>query len=146
MDSSSEGSLEPSAATALIGRAGRVVTSSRRWHVGSMVVLGCATLAYFALLAVFAHKSGKGLGLPGVILFVLPLVVVYALLGIRRMHPSVGGRDLQAVERRFGNVYMLALLPAGVLAELVPHPVPAVFMGVIAAVPCFLGAWRAAHL
>jgi hypothetical protein len=146
MNADSEGSLEPRAATARIERADRQVASSQRWHAGSMIALGCVTLAYFAALGGLAHEAGQASALPSTILVLIPIVVVYVLLGIRRKHPPAAGRELQAIERKFGNIYMLALLPAGIATELVPHPIPAVFMGIIAAVPCFVAAWRAAHL
>jgi len=145
MNTNSEESLEPTAATGRIERADRQVASSRRWHVGSMIALGCVTLAYFALLGGLA-QAGRTSIVPNTILVLVPVVVVYFLLGIRRRHPPAAGRELQAVERTFGNVYIVALLPAGILTVLLPHPIPAVFMGIIPALPCFLGAWRAAHL
>lgn len=132
----------PAAAAGRIEQAGKAVAVSRRWHVGSMIALGCVSLGYLALLG---SLTAKGSG-PNMLLAVIPIVTVYLLLGVRRRHPPTSGRQLQAVESRWGNIYMLTLLPAGIIAVTVPHPVPAAFAGIIPAIPCFVGAWRAVGL
>ena len=131
----------PAAAAGRIEQAGKAVAASRRWHVGSMIALGCVSLGYLALLGSTTKASG-----PNMLLTVIPIVTIYFLLGVRRRHPPTSGRQLQAVESRWGNVFMLTLLPAGIIAVTVPHPVPAAFAGIIPAIPCFVGAWRAASL
>lgn len=145
MTSSPDESFEPRAATARINQANQLVQSSRRWHVGSMVFLGCASIAYYAMLAVLKSQAGKGPNVFGIILVVAPAIVVTILVSIRAKHPLAAGRALLSAERTLGNVYMATLLPAGLLAELTPYPFPAVLMGLIPAVPCFAAVWRAAR-
>lgn len=133
---------DPDGATARIRRADRLVASSRRWHSGSMIALGVATIAWCAILGSIQHSRGKGFGLHDIILVVTPPLVINFLIAIRRRHPPVGSRWLKAFEYNVGNIYILVVIAASVVTMLVPHPVPAVFIGIIPALPCFYGAWK----
>lgn len=138
----SEEPFEPSTAAADIERVERKVRSSRRWTVAGVVLLGVATIAYFAVLGATAHKS-TGAVLVGLVAF--PSLLFGVLRAMRNRRPPAAGRQLLHLERTFGAAYVLLLIPAGIAAVLLPRPLPAALMGVVPAIPCLIGAWRAAR-
>lgn len=135
--------LEPGIAASRIIRAQRRVRESQRWHIGSMIVLGLATLGYFVLMASLSPRNDTLHSPEMVALVVGPSVLVSLLLAVRRRHPPASGRRLLRLEHVCGWIYVIVLLPAGVATLALPHPWPAMLMGLVPAAPCFAAAWLA---
>ncbi len=137
--------LDPGIAAARIIRAQQQVRLSRRWHIGSMIALGLATLGYFVLMAFLSPRNDTMRSPVLAALVVGPSVLVSLLLAIRRRHPPASGRRLRQLERVLGWIYVTVLLPAGILTLVLPHPWPAILIALVPAAPCFAGAWLAAQ-
>lgn len=134
--------MDAEAASSGISRAERRVRASMRWTVASMVLLGIATIGYLTVLGATAGHAGRS---ERAVLVVLPSVLFALLRGMRSRHPSLAGRRLQRLERSLGWVYVLLLLPAGIAAVLARGALAGALAGLVAALPCFAGAWRAAR-
>ena len=132
--------LGPESALSRIEQAEGRVRRGRRWQAGTLAAVGAATLAYFALLGWSDNRSG----LVGMVLTVLPALAVLAGVETWGRRSAPAGRETVRWQQRLAVVYALLACGAGVLAVLLPHPAPAALAGVLPALPCFVGARRAA--
>lgn len=143
MTKESDQDFQPSTAASEIHRVEHNIRSSRRWHVGSMIALGVATIAFFAMVGWGAFDAISSY-LHG-LLPLIPIILYLCLLGIREKRPPNARRELRRRESLLGNIYVLLLLAAiGIdLVLLRPYQgtVWAAFTGILPALPCFFGAW-----
>lgn len=132
--------LHPQSALTRIDQAQRRVHEGRRWQSGTLLGAGAFTLLYFALLGWSDDPSG----LLSMALTMLPTFAVLAAVAAwgRRSAPS--SRETARRRQRLSWAYALLACAAGLLAVLLPHPLPAALAGLLPAVPCFVGArWAA---
>lgn len=133
--------LAPESALSRIDQAQGRVRQGRRWQSGTLAAVGAVTLVYFAVLG----WSDSPSGLVGMALTVLPAIAVLAGVETWGRRSAPQSRETVRWQQRLAVGYALLACCAGVLAVLLPHPVPAVFAGVLPAAACFVGAGRAAR-
>lgn len=131
-------SFDPKAAMVRIEQAERRVRSSRWWRAGSFAVVGLLTIGYCAALGVVKHGGSE---LLSTALSALPAIVVIMMMEVLGKHSAARNRRLERTEYLLGGSYAALVFVGGLLAELLPYPLPAVAGGVPAAICCFLGAW-----
>ena len=137
-----EESLEPDVALDHINRAEELVRSGHRWRAKLFAGVGVWTVAYFAVMGGFDYPQS---GLVNTVMLVIPVFVVLIVGRVLEKHRAVQSRRVVRWEGLLFCVYMGLYLMAFVLALHLPNGFPTALVGVIPAVPCFIGAWRAAH-
>jgi hypothetical protein len=125
-----------------IGQAQRRVRSGRRWRAGSFAALGLLTIGYCAALGVVRHGRSE---LVSTVLTALPVIVVIMMMEVLGKRSAARNRRLERTEYVLGGSYAALIFCGGLLAELLPYPLPALLGGVPAAICCFLGAWWTAR-
>jgi len=138
----SEESLEPDAAMARIKHAEMLVRSGRRWRAASFAAVGLVTMGYFAVMGGVRYAQS---GLLGMVMTLVPTLAVVAMMEILGKRRAVQGRQLLHTEYVLAGAYAGLTCVAGILAVLLPHPMPAALSGVAPGVACFIGSWRAAR-
>jgi hypothetical protein len=132
--------LPPESALSRIDQAQNRVREGRRWQAGTLAGAGAFTLGYFALLG----WSDDPDHLLNMALIMLPTFAVLAAVQAWGRRSAPRSRETARRRQRLSVAYAVLACAAGLLAVLLPHPVPAALAGVLPAVPCFVGArWAA---
>lgn len=132
--------IDVPAAMARIEDARRRVAEGRHWRATSFALVAVVTLAYFAVMGGVDDASS---GLPGVVVTMAPTMVVLAVAAVWNRHRSPDSRRTVQREYRLAVVFGMLVCVAGVLATVLPHPLPASLAGIAPAAPCVVGAWWA---
>jgi hypothetical protein len=132
--------LPPESALSRIDEVQRRVREGRRRQSATLAGAGAFTLVYFALLGWSDDPSG----LLSTALTMLPTFAVLAAVAAWGKRSAPTSRETVRRRQRLSVAYALLACCAGLLAVLLPHPVPAALAGLLPAVPCFVGArWAA---
>ncbi|HET7657030.1 MAG TPA: hypothetical protein VFK37_01965 [Bacillales bacterium] len=136
--------FHPNTAFSEMNRVEERVRSSRRWHIGTMLVLGILTIAFFSVIG-WVPRENIPTTLFAVVSFA-PFMIYLVLLEVRKSHPTTSGRELMDIERRLASIYVILLLVSGVIDFFLLKPyqgtVWAAWTGIIPAIPCFYGVWK----
>lgn len=137
-----ESSLNADAADARIRRVEQVVTIRRRFRSRTVLLAGAVTVAYFAVMGAVTNGRAEPFSM---IMTLFPVLAVVVLASIWGKHRGLESRRLVTLEYRLAGMFALLVCVAGVLATVLPHPLPAALAGVLPAAVCFIGAWQLAH-
>ncbi|WP_164217338.1 hypothetical protein [Virgibacillus sp. YIM 98842] len=141
MDDKTEEYIGPNQAMSIIDRSQRIVRQSRRWHMVAMLAMGLITMFFFAFLGwVPLERWAKY----EIYLVFVPIIFYQLLVSIRKKHPTTGSKELRRFERFIFNIYtgLMVVAVATCVFLLQPGTLPAAWIGVVPALPCFYGAWR----
>jgi len=133
-------SFRPEDAKARIQRADALVRAGRRWRSGSLLALAVVTIAYFAVMGGVHYTQS---GLVATIMTIFPVIAVIMGMEVFGRRRTVQSRLYQRHEVVLATTFAILCGVAGVLATLLPHPLPAALSGIVPAVPCLIGARRA---
>lgn len=135
-------SFDPEEAMVRIEQAERRVRFGLRWRAASFAALGVVTIAYCAALGAVRHNGSE---LLSTVLTILPVIVVIMLMEVLGKRSAARSRRLERTEYVLAGIYAGLIFLGGLLAELLPYPLPAMLGGIPAAICCFLGAWWTAR-
>ncbi|MFC5098032.1 hypothetical protein [Amycolatopsis plumensis] len=109
----------------------------KRVYVGSIILLGVITLAYFAVVGAIPRAVVKPYDS---LLILFPVVLFFVVVGIRRA--STSARDVLRTEQRLAAGYIVAMVVAGALEIFVfrQGTVAAALPGLLPAAVCFAAA------
>jgi hypothetical protein len=135
-------SLDPERAASRIRQARGTVRRGKRWHAGTLLALGIATAAYFALVGLISRDS-QGIVLM-LVLLLLPLGILRMLMSVREARPPAESRAMLRFESALAGVYIVLLAVAVLLdAFVLEHgTLAAALVGLLPALPCIYGAWQ----
>jgi len=138
MNNTADGPLDHDAAASRITQVENRVGRMKRIYVGSVVLLGVVTLAYFSVVGVIPREKVKPYD---ALLILFPVTLFFVAVGIRRA--STSARGVLRVEQWLLAGYIVAMVVAGALEIFVLRQgtVAAALPGVLPAGVCFAAAW-----
>ncbi|OXM68438.1 hypothetical protein [Amycolatopsis vastitatis] len=137
MNGTADGPLDHDAAASRITQVENRVGRTKRIYVGSVVLLGVITLAYFAVVGGIPRAVVKPYDS---LLVLFPVALFFVVVGIRRA--STSARGVLRVEQWLLAGYIVAMVVAGALEIFVfrQGTVAAALPGLLPAAVCFAAA------